>query len=93
MIFFRCKIRFIYVGFNGKRKKSGVKKCLEICAIKGGGGGGGQMAKTILNFNFDYLTTPLIEGGAYLNSTSYVAHYCYVLYFLVIWVWKSSTGC
>ena len=36
MIFLKCKIRFIYVGFNCKRKK-GVKKCLEICAIKGWG--------------------------------------------------------
>ena len=35
MIFLKCKIRFIYVGFNCKRKKWG-KKCLEICAIKGG---------------------------------------------------------
>ena len=36
VIFLKCKIRFIYVGFNCKRKKGG-KKCLEICAIKGGG--------------------------------------------------------
>ena len=33
----KCKIRFIYVGVNCKRKKSGVKKCLEIMSIKGGG--------------------------------------------------------
>ena len=33
----KCKIRFIYVGFNCKRKKSGVKKCLEIMTIRGGG--------------------------------------------------------
>ena len=25
----KCKIRFIYVGVNSKRKKNGVKKCLE----------------------------------------------------------------
>ena len=31
----KCKIRFIYVGFNRKRKKSGVKKCLEIMSIRG----------------------------------------------------------
>ena len=31
----KCKIRFIYVGFNCKRKKWG-KKCLEIMTIKGG---------------------------------------------------------
>ena len=55
MIFLKCKIRFIYVGFNWKRKKGGVKKRLEICAIKGGGGRGGRlMANTILNFHFDY---------------------------------------
>ena len=41
-----------------QKKKSGVKKCLEICAIKGGGGRR-LMAKTILNFHFDYLTTSL----------------------------------
>ena len=41
VIFFtetKCKIRFIYVGFNCKRQKWG-KKCLEIMTIKGGGGG------------------------------------------------------
>ena len=31
----KCKIRFIYVGFNCKRQKWG-KKCLEIMTIKGG---------------------------------------------------------
>ena len=35
-----------------QKKKSGVKKCLEICAIKGGVGR--LMANTILNFHFDY---------------------------------------
>ena len=38
VIFLKCKIRFIYVGFSCKRKKSGVKKCLEILTIMGGGG-------------------------------------------------------
>ena len=28
----KCEIRFIYIGFNCKRKRWG-KKCLEICAI------------------------------------------------------------
>ena len=37
-----------------QKKKSGVKKCLEICAIKGGGSRR-LMANTILNFHFDYL--------------------------------------
>ena len=41
-----------------QKKKSGVKKCLEICAIKGGGVGP-LMANAILNFHFDYLTTSL----------------------------------
>ena len=59
MIFLKCKIRFIYVGFNCKRKKWS-KKCLEICAIKGGGGVVGRlMAKTILYFHFDYWNTSL----------------------------------
>ena len=43
-----------------QKKKNGVKKCLEISAIKGGGGGGGPlMAKAIKNFHFDYLTPSL----------------------------------
>ena len=41
-----------------QKKKSGVKKCLEICAIKGGGSRR-LMAKTILNFHFDYWHTSL----------------------------------
>ena len=38
------------------KEKEWGKKCLEICAIKGGRGGGvGRlMANTILNFYFDY---------------------------------------
>ena len=47
-----------------QKKKSGVKKCLEICAIKGGGVGP-LMANAILNFHFDYLTTSLM---AYLGN-------------------------
>ena len=42
-----------------KEKKWG-KKCLEICAIKGGGVGP-LMANAILNFHFDYLTTSLTQ--------------------------------
>ena len=56
---FKCKIRFIYVGFKRKRKKWGKKKCLEICAIKGGGDGP-LMANAILNFHFDFLHPSLI---------------------------------
>ena len=42
-----------------QKKKSGVKKCLEICAIKGGVGR--LMANAILNFHFDYLNPSLID--------------------------------
>ena len=46
-----------------QKKKSGVKKCLAICAIKGGGGGVRRlMANAILNFHFDYPHTSLIPG-------------------------------
>ena len=46
-----------------QKKKSGVKKCLEICAIKGEGGGVGPlMANAIKNFHFDYLTPSLIHN-------------------------------
>ena len=41
-----------------QKKKSGVKKCLEICAIKGGGVGR-LMANAILNFHFDFPGTSL----------------------------------
>ena len=50
-----------------QKKKSRVKKCLEICAIKGGGGRGGVgrlMAKTILNFHFDYWNPSLTKGNS-----------------------------
>ena len=43
-----------------QKKKSGVKKCLEICAIKGGGVGP-LMANAILNFHFDFLTPSLSQ--------------------------------
>ena len=57
MIFLKCKIRFIYVGFNCKRKKWG-KKMSGNFAIKGGGVGR-LMANAILNCHFDYLITSL----------------------------------
>ena len=88
MIFLKCKIRFIYVGFNCKRKKWG-KKCL-VCAIKGGGGRrlmanailnfhfdfphSSLMANTILNFHFDYRHTSLIYKGGTLD-VSHTAHH------------------
>ena len=43
------------------KEKSGVKKCLEICAIKGGVGR--LMANAILNFHFDYLKPSLTFRG------------------------------
>ena len=50
-----------------QKKKSGVKKCLEISTIRGGGGQR-LMAKTILNFHFDYLKASLsCQGGITLN--------------------------
>ena len=57
-----------------QKKKSGVKKCLEISAIKGGGGGGGGplMANAILNFHFDYLTPSLTDIhflGSYTHAS------------------------
>ena len=60
MIFLKCKIRFIYVGFNCKRKKGGQKNVWKFVLLRGGGGGGRRlMAKTILNFHFDYLKPSL----------------------------------
>ena len=53
MIFLKCHICRIQL----QKKKSGVKKCLEISAIKGGGRR--LMAKSILNFHFDYPHTSL----------------------------------
>ena len=50
----------MYVGLQ--KKKRGGKKCLEICAIEGGGGRR-LMAKTILNFHFDYLTPSLRQAS------------------------------
>ena len=54
-----------------QKKKSGVKKCLEICAIKGGGRGGRRlMANTILNFHFDYWNTSLTKIVASMKFPS-----------------------
>ena len=56
-----------------QKKKSGVKKCLEICAIKGGRVGP-LMANAILNFHFDYLTTSLISFQGLQNFTESPPH-------------------
>ena len=37
-----------------------------------GGGGGRIMAKTILNFHFDYLTTPLIDARYWVGPVPYL---------------------
>ena len=46
-----------------KEKKWG-KKCLEICAIKGGG----RTPNAILNFHFDFLTPSLIRNEKRMYS-------------------------
>ena len=60
----KCKIRI-----QLQKKKSGVKKCLEICAIKEGGEGRRLMAKTILNFHFGYLKASLSGITYSIHST------------------------
>ena len=60
MIFLKCKIRFIYVGFNCKRKKWGKKMSENLCHQ--GGGVGRLMANAILNFHFDYWHPSLTHG-------------------------------
>ena len=61
MIFLKCKIRFIYVGFNCKRKKWG-KKMSGNYIDKVRGGVGRLMVKFILNFHFDYWNISLGIG-------------------------------
>ena len=62
MIFLKCKIRFIYVGFNCKRKKSGVKNVWKFVPLRGGVGR--LMANTILNFHFDYWNPSLSQQSS-----------------------------
>ena len=54
-----CKIQL-------QKKKSGVKKCLEIMSIKGGGSDA-KWKKTILNFHFDFWIISLIDGIGSFN--------------------------
>ena len=56
------------------KEKNGVKRCLEICAIKGGVGVGRLMANTILNFHFDYPHPSLILGIEALLIQSQTRH-------------------
>ena len=58
IIFFngpKCKIRFICVGFNCKRKKVGQKNVWKFVPLRGGVGR--LMANAILNFHFDFFCT------------------------------------
>ena len=56
------------------KEKSGVKKCLEICAIKGGGVRR-LMANAILNFHFDFPHPSLITFVLFFCC-------CFTLFFL-----------
>ena len=52
LIFWKCKIRLIFVGYSCKWPKIGVNKCLEIYANMGRGGGSTPNGKNHLNFLF-----------------------------------------
>ena len=56
-----------------QKKKSGVKKCLEILPLRGGGVGP-LMANAILNFHFDFLTTSLSSSSKNANSKYTLYH-------------------
>ena len=60
-----------------QKKKSGVKKCLEILPLRGGGEVGPLMANAILNFHFDFLTTSLML--AVENLTTFTSCGLYTL--------------
>merc|ERR1712012_1406203 len=64
-LFHICRIQL-------QKKKSGVKKCLEICAIKGGGVGP-LMANAILNFHFDFLTPSLRNTCSVYQRTASIS--------------------
>ena len=53
-----------------QKKKSGVKKCLEILPLRGGGGGR-LMANAILNFHFDYLNPSLNYDADHYDDDHY----------------------
>ena len=76
----KCKIRFIYVGFNCKRKKWGKKMSGNLCH-QGGWGVGPVMANVILNFHFDYWHPSLIQSTStstwsHIPITKFAAHRC-----------------
>ena len=76
MIFLKCKIRFIYVGFSCKRKKVGWKNVWKFCHK--GGGVGRLMANAILNFHFDFLNTSLILFQSNSNTSFNLSWLCIV---------------
>ena len=55
-----------------QKKKSGVKKCLEILPLRGGGVGR-LMENAILNFHFDFLNPSLINSLKALCTTKYIS--------------------
>ena len=62
----KCKIRFIYVGFNQfQRKKSGVKNVWKLCPLREGRGSDAF----ILNFHFDYWNPSLRSTGNTFRSS------------------------
>ena len=59
----KCKIRFIYVGFNCKTK-SGIKNLREMCANKGGGD---PMSNGKCHFKFPFFFfEPIPKDGVHL---------------------------
>ena len=73
MIFLKCKIRFIYVGFNCKRKKWGKKMSENLCHQ--GGGGRTPNGKCHLKFPFWLLAhlpkSFLVKIKKTVNKTNY----------------------
>ena len=48
----KCKIRFIYVRFNCKRKKGGYRNGWKLCPL--GGGGGRPTLNGKFHFKYQY---------------------------------------
>ena len=44
----KCKIRFIYAGFNCKIKKVGEKNVWKMCPLRGGGGAGRRLMEKLV---------------------------------------------
>ena len=73
-----------------QKKKSGVKKCLEILPLKGGGVGR-LMANAILNFHFDFPHPSLISGlsGEVFEK---IGLYTHRVCWKIPWHWNLDTG-